>query len=107
MTRPFRVVFLLTLTLASMGGRAYGQLSGKGPIEIRLVNGSAPEEAARVQLERVLGKWDLSRWFFTHTVQIDSGAVPHSHPILTLNTGSLSNDSIKAKGFVHEQLHWF
>jgi hypothetical protein len=99
--------FRLTLALVSLGGSASAQASPKAPIEIRLVAGRASEEATRAQLIRVLARWDLSRWFFTRVVQIDSGAVPHSHPVLTLNTGSLANDSVKAKGFVHEQLHWF
>jgi hypothetical protein len=100
-------LFRLNLALLCFGTVVEAQGPGKGPIEIRLVNGSASERATRAQLERVLARWDLSPWFFTNIVQIDSGALPHSHPILTLNTGSLANDSVKAKGFIHEELHWF
>src|SRR5919106_2310002 len=83
------------------------QVSAPGSIEIRLATGSDLEKQGRAQLERILAKWDLSRWFFTHTVQIQSGVIPHSHPVLTLNTNSLTNDSIKVQSFIHEQLHWF
>jgi uncharacterized protein (TIGR02145 family) len=86
---------------------ASGPAPAHRPIVIHLATGSEIEKQAKAQLERILTKWDLSKWFFTDTVRIESGVIPYSHPVLTLNTNGLSNDTAKAGSFVHEQLHWF
>jgi hypothetical protein len=102
-----RIVILASLPLVWVGRAVDAQAQASGSIEIRLVTDSDLERQGRAQLERILANWDLSRWFFTRTVQIQSGVIPHSHPVLTLNTNSLANDTIKLKSFIHEQLHWF
>ena len=76
-------------------------------IEIRLASGSALEERGRQQLQRILTKWDLSRWLFTRTVQIQSRVIPHSHPVLTLNTQYVDDDARQLATLLHEQMHWF
>jgi hypothetical protein len=45
-------------------------------------------------------------WIFTHDIRIETRVIPHSHPILTLNTRSLDDDDRLLSTFVHEQLHW-
>lgn len=105
--RLVRIVVLVSAALTCTGRPAVAQVLGPRAIEIRLANDSDLERQARVQLERILVRWDLSKWYFTRAVQIDSGVIPHSHPVLTLNTNGLGNDTIKAVSFVHEQLHWF
>ena len=37
---------------------------------------------------------------------IERGAVPHSHPRLTLNTRHLDSDNLQLSTFVHEEIHW-
>jgi len=76
-------------------------------IQVSLVSGTPEEQRARDQLLRILSTWDLSRWLFTHEARIDARAIPHSHPVLTVNTRYLANDTAQAATFVHEQLHWF
>jgi len=77
------------------------------PVDIRLEAGTALEQRGREQLERILSTWDLSRWLFTRVVRIQSRVIPHSHPVLTLNTQYLADDTAQATTFLHEQLHWF
>jgi len=81
----------------------------KPAVEIRLASGTELEQRGREQLERILAKWDLSRWLFTRTVQIQSRVIPHSHPVLTLNTQYVddADDARQLATFLHEQLHWF
>ena len=43
---------------------------------------------------------------FTDKVLIEAKVVPHSHPVLTLNTRNTDPLLILAT-FVHEQFHWF
>lgn len=77
------------------------------PIEVSLKHGSPREQAAKRQLERVLARYRPSRWLFTRRVIIDQDAIPHSHPVLTLNTRHLDDDERLLTVFIHEQIHWF
>lgn len=65
------------------------------------------EAAAKTQLERILQQYDLTKYFFTKQILIESQTIPHSHPVLTLNTKYLNNDKEVLSIFIHEQLHWF
>lgn len=66
------------------------------------------EQATKEQLNRLLKKYDLSKWIFTENVIVDYYTqIPHSHPVLTLNTRYLKNDEKLLSTFVHEQIHWF
>ena len=99
----------LTLSLGTVPPPWTDQKQGRETVEIRLASGTALEQRGREQLERILSKWDLSRWLFTRTVQIQSRVIPHSHPVLTLNTQYVDDptDARQLSTFVHEQLHWF
>ena len=65
------------------------------------------EAEARQQLQRLLTEYDLDPWIFTTRVRIAAGEIPHSHPILTLNTKYLDDDARQLSTFLHEQLHWY
>jgi catechol 2,3-dioxygenase-like lactoylglutathione lyase family enzyme len=71
-----------------------------------LVNDSETERATREQLLGLFDKYDLTRWAYTDVVRIEDGAVPHSHPVLTLSTRS-PHEMALLSTYVHEQLHWF
>ncbi|HEX7005118.1 MAG TPA: hypothetical protein VF168_13110 [Trueperaceae bacterium] len=58
-------------------------------------------------MERLLERYDLDRWIYTREVIIRSFVVPHSHPVLTLNTRQLDDDDGLLGTFLHEQFHWF
>lgn len=98
---PFAVVSIIGLPASAL---AQGD---RAPYEIGLAEGSSVEHQAREQLQRVLAELDLSRWSFTRQVRIEAKAIPHSHPVLTVNTRYLGNDTAQVATFVHEQLHWF
>jgi hypothetical protein len=103
-----RPLFLsIGLALAGLVWPVTAQNASSGPVDIRLASGTALEQHAREQLVRLLTTWDLSRWLFTRTVQIESRVIPHSHPVLTLNTQYLDNDTAQVATLLHEQLHWF
>lgn len=64
-----------------------------------------PDEIEVVDVVKsVCQKYDIPA--FTPEVVVERGAVPHSHPILTLNTSTKDERSI-LKTLVHEQLHWY
>ena len=49
----------------------------------------------------------MSGWIFTNSILVDETAIPHSHPVLTLNATHEQNETMALAEFVHEQLHWF
>lgn len=65
------------------------------------------EKKAKIQLTEILDRFDLSKWIFTNKVIIKSFSIPHSHPVLTLNTRHLDDDERAMSTFIHEQIHWF
>ncbi|MEQ8179363.1 MAG: hypothetical protein RIA10_13615 [Amphiplicatus sp.] len=65
------------------------------------------EKLARKELEALLAKYDVERWLFTRDVVVESGALPHSHPVLTVNTASLGDEVTTLGEFLHEQMHWY
>jgi len=53
---------------------------------------------------QVIGHYDVP--IFTKEIVVEEGSVPHSHPVLTLNTKS-KDPLVIFKTLLHEQLHWF
>ena len=76
-------------------------------LNIVLANNSNREVKTKKQLEMLLKKYDLSKWIFQKSIQINEKEIPHSHPVLTLNTVHLKNDNLLLSQFLHEQMHWF
>jgi hypothetical protein len=77
------------------------------PFNIQLKHNSAAERATREQLERLLAMYDVSKYTYTRDITIEERAIPHSHPVLTLNTRNLGSDDQLLSAFLHEQLHWY
>jgi hypothetical protein len=97
---PRKALLVVTLFFAST-------VNAQDEIEISLKNGSKAEHQTREQLQRLLKSYDVSKWIVTKSVIIDEKVIPHSHPILTLNTRHLKDDELLLATFVHEQMHWF
>jgi hypothetical protein len=93
---------LLVLAWTTAGQENHAEI-----LSIRLHRGTPLEERGGEQLRRLLHTHDLRKWLFTRDVLIQSGVIPHSHPVLTLNTRYLDDDTAQLATFVHEQIHWF
>lgn len=76
-------------------------------MEIVLAYGTTAEQQTKVQLQKLLARHDLSKWVFTRKINIEKGQIPHSDPVLTLNTRHLDRSDLLLSTFLHEQLHWF
>lgn len=61
----------------------------------------------RQNLEHFLQVYDLSPLLFTNKVIIQSRALNHAHPILTLNTNFAEHPQKLLASFIHEQFHWW
>ena len=96
-------------TLALLGLFAYPpsiQAQDTTRIDIALHSDTALEEKGREQLQRIVADYDLDPWIFTQKVVIQSRVIPHSHPVLTLNTQYVDDDVRQLSTFLHEQIHW-
>ena len=75
-------------------------------LTLALSNDTARERETADQLRRLVDQYDVSRWIRTRDILIEEKAIPHSHPVLTLNTRHLQQDDLLLATFLHEQLHW-
>jgi hypothetical protein len=99
-----RTVILLLATC----GSGVGTVHAGDTLSIQLAKGSDSEETARVQLVRLVDQFDVEQWLFTEKVMIDDSQwIPHSHPVLTLNSRYLDDDLSQLATFLHEQFHWY
>lgn len=91
---------LATLSITPVGAQ--------DTVKITLANSTPAEQHAKAQLERLMKSYDLSKWIATRSIVIDEKTgIPHSHPVLTLNTRHNKDDELLVSTFVHEQMHWF
>lgn len=77
-------------------------------INISCKNFSQKEQGIRQLLEKII-QFYPEEYIFTHDIIIEDAVIPHSHPVLTLNTRDeyLNNPDILLSTFIHEQIHWF
>lgn len=76
-------------------------------LDIEQVNPSPLTELTRDALQDLVKRYDLTPFLFTNRVRIESRVVPHSHPVLTLNTFYGDKPDELLSVFLHEQFHWF
>ena len=93
----------LTLIALCLSNAAFAQ----GGLDISVKKGSKGEQQTKEQLQRLIKTYDLTKWTFTRSIMIEEGAIPHSHPVLTLSARHVKDDDLLLSTFVHEQAHWF
>lgn len=102
---PLAVISSILLTLFVAAPSA-AQTAGDS-LEITFASNSAAERETADQLRRLLRQHRVGQWIFTRRIHIDERErIPHSHPVLTLNTRFLRDDDALLATFVHEQFHW-
>lgn len=75
-------------------------------VEITTKNDSKYEVGVAERMQNLLDEYDLSKWIFTRKVIVEDNVIPHSHPVLTLNTKNQGNNELLST-FIHEQIHWY
>jgi hypothetical protein len=58
-------------------------------------------------LNHLLQVYHLAPLIFTKEIRIESKVIPHSHPVLTLNTRHAEEPFKLLSVFLHEQFHWW
>jgi hypothetical protein len=74
-------------------------------VEIDLTEARRAAEEVRALLGALRERFDLSPFEFTRAVRVAPGEIPHSHPVLTLNTMTRRDEDLLAV-YLHEQMHW-
>lgn len=57
-------------------------------------------------MKRLREQHDLRRFEYTDHVRVAPTEIPHSHPVLTLNTALYDPEAILCE-YLHEQMHWY
>ncbi len=76
------------------------------PMVITTHANTSSEIEVKGRLESLLKKYDLEKYLYTKEVKIQDNSIPHSHPILVLNTDYASDVHLLST-FLHEQMHWY
>jgi len=63
-------------------------------------------DRVRTCLLRLRREFDLTPFEYTRRVRIAPLEIPHSHPVLTLNTRTEDDHALLCT-YVHEQMHWY
>ncbi len=101
-----KTLYILLLLIILTTGYSLAQ---NNQLNIKLTNQDTLEIQTKNQLLKLISTYDIKKWIYTKEIVIESGyqLIPHSHPILTLNTRHLKDDDLMLSTFIHEQLHWF
>ncbi|KID57370.1 hypothetical protein JF50_09155 [Pseudoalteromonas luteoviolacea] len=78
-------------------------------ISIKTAAGTDKELKIENTLKKLMDKYDIEQWIYTSKALVNEKArVPHSHPVLTMNTAKayLESENRVLSTFLHEQFHW-
>lgn len=97
------------LLLAACATPAAAEIGAKeAALNITTASDLPLEHEGVAQLRGLLEQYDLDRWINTNDVVIQTRVIPHSHPVLTLNTRNVGGNEVATLStFVHEQGHWY
>jgi hypothetical protein len=98
---------IFTLLTACATEKAYLKSSAPPMIKITEINPNKWTGLTRQNLNHLFQVYNLSPYIFTNEIIIESKVIPHSHPILTLNTRYAEKPQMLLAVFIHEQLHWW
>ena len=79
----------------------------KPKLEVTEVNPNKWTAITKQNLLHLTQIYDLDPFLFTRKIYIQSRVIPHSHPVLTLNTRNAENPKKILATFLHEQMHWW
>lgn len=101
------LAYILFIFLSGCTTKPTPEISSANTISISEINPNKWTALTRQNLEQLIQVYDLNPVIFTREIQIESRVIPHSHPILTLNSRYAEQPNKILSSFVHEQLHWW
>ena len=76
-------------------------------LEITEINPNQWTALTKKNMLMLTKDYDLEPFLFTKKINIQSRVIPHSHPILTLNTRNAEFPLKILSTWLHEEFHWF
>jgi hypothetical protein len=76
-------------------------------IEITEINPNRLTALTKQNLFHLAKVYDLKPFLYTKKIHIQSFVVPHSHPVLTLNTRNAEKPQQLLSSWLHEEFHWW
>lgn len=102
------LVFAVWLGIGVFSLHSVPAIGQAGELVIETAAGHADEKAMADKVRQLIDRYELHDWLFTKRMRIDRETrIPHSHPVLTLNTRYMDDDVEALANIIHEQLHWF
>lgn len=104
MKRFLLIIFILSLCgcASEPPKRVYEEV-----IEITEINPNRNTALTKQNLFHLAKVYDLKPFLFTKKIHIQSYVVPHSHPVLTLNTRNAQKPNLLLATWLHEEFHWW
>lgn len=101
--------FLLTIFTASLlwGCTTTPKRVYEDSLEITEINPNKFTYLAKQNLFHLAKVYDLRPFLFTKKIHIQSYVIPHSHPVLTLNTRHAETPHHLLSTWMHEEFHWW
>ncbi len=97
----------VTLAMLCAGCSTAAGPGSTASLQVETANAAPDEVAVAAQLDRLASEYDLSRWVRSPRVVIEKQVIPHSDPVVTLNTLYEGDDDGLLAAFLHEQGHRF
>lgn len=76
------------------------------PVVVNTFNNTPTEQRTKAALLRLLDQYDLEPYLYTKEIMVQDSVIPHSHPVLTVNTND-TTDLLVLSTLLHEQMHWY
>lgn len=77
------------------------------PLEITEINPNRWTALVKQNLFHLAKVYDLRPFLYTKKIHIQSRVIPHSHPVLTLNTRNAEKPHAILATWMHEEFHWW
>ncbi len=105
--RRFLPIFIILSFLAGCGTTPVTPQVHEDVIEITELNPNRLTGLTKQNLFHLAKVYDLRPFLYTKKIQIQSFIVPHSHPVLTLNTRHAEKPHQLLSTWLHEEFHWW
>jgi hypothetical protein len=101
------LIFLSILSLTACSSKSVQKREVASELEITEIN---PNQRTALTKKNMLGlasEYNLDPYLYTKKINIESRVIPHSNPILTLNTRNAVIPQKILSSWLHEEFHWW
>lgn len=101
------ILIFLALILSGCSSQAKPKRDIASELEITEVNPNQWTALTKKNMLDLHKKYDLEPYLYTNKINIQSRVIPHSHPVLTLNTRNAEFPDKILSTWLHEEFHWW